>query len=699
MDTLKTYPFLAYSKKTDGVFCAACVLWYTAPVHGTEATYLIKEPLRDWKKIQEKVRKHMNTDYHKSAAISMDMFKKIQDRESEQLSALETITKAHAELVKKNRTILGSIFKCMKLCVERGFARRGHRDAGSIVLGGDDADYIDLGNFKAIVKFCAESGDKIVEEHLLTAAKNATYVSSSAQEDMLRSILKLVQLEVVSECRNQEGKFIFAVSADEVTDVSTTEQLGIVIRTVSKTGTVNERLLEYIDMESIKGAAIAKAIVECLDRHGLSIMDCRAQTYDGAGNMSGYRNGCRAHVENLQPLAEYFHCSSHRLNLALNGTSAVPEFRILMENIKSLGIFFKYSPKRSNVFRSQLPAHIRIKKVRLLCETRWVERHTTMNEIKLLHPYILSTLESMVSSSSEYDTKTITEASGLLRYLQSAPFIAAFVISEHMLGYTKTLSKRLQGSSISVLSAHRSIDDVLEAIRSARSEEEFSKLWADMTVLNDGDELALPRLAGRQTMRANHEADCPESYYRLAYYLPYVDHLIAELETRFQSKSTVIGGFTLVPAALSKLSFDGFKEEVTSFTQKHEADLPSRATLSQELHTWFLKWKGKAISKEMDDVSEVYIEALASGLYPNVSYLLKLLLTIPVTSASVERANSTLKYIKTPLRSTMSQMTLNAMTLGYKHRDLLNTVSVDTMVEDFCRTKNRRLHIKNPLSE
>jgi hypothetical protein len=80
--------------------------------------------------------------------------------------------------------------------------------------------------------------------------------------------------------------------------------------------------------------------------------------------------------------------------------------------------------------------------------------------------------------------------------------------------------------------------------------------------------------------------------------------------------------------------------------------------------------------------------------------LIKVLLTLGVTSsAEVERANSTLKYIKNVLRSTLSQASLNAQVLGYKHKDILQTISDDDLVTAFSLHKKRRLQLINPVSE
>ena len=57
------------------------------------------------------------------------------------------------------------------------------------------------------------------------------------------------------------------------------------------------------------------------------------------------------------------------------------------------------------------------------------------------------------------------------------------------------------------------------------------------------------------------------------------------------------------------------------------------------------------------------LEQINSKAYPNISTVLKLLLVVPVTAATVERGNSALKYVKNEPRSTMGQGRLNALIL------------------------------------
>lgn len=298
-----------------------------------------------------------------------------------------------------------------------------------------------------------------------------------------------------------------------------------------------------------------------------------------------------------------------------------------------------------------------------------------------------------------YDVKTITEASGLLQYLLSSKFISSFTIAEHMLGYTKNLSKQLQGSSKSIAAAYDNIDDVISTLKAARSSDLFDTLWEEMTSLNNGEEIAQPRTVGRQTTRSNPEVDSPKSYFRCVFFYPYLDHLIEELERRFENKATITNGFLLIPSLLRAYDFKDFKERVQIFASKHMADLHNHSAIEQELNTWFQKWKLNPGSAACNSLEKAYKATLQSGMYPSVSYLLKLLLTIPVTSATVERANSTLKFIKNDLRSGLSQPSLNALVLGYKHKDILRSIKTDHLVSNFALSKKRRLQLINPLSE
>lgn len=81
--------------------------------------------------------------------------------------------------------------------------------------------------------------------------------------------------------------------------------------------------------------------------------------------------GVQAKIRLESPLAKYVHCASHRLNLVLNTACGIPEFVILIDNLKKLGAFFSSSPKRQDAFRSQIQKSddIRVKRMKKVCLT------------------------------------------------------------------------------------------------------------------------------------------------------------------------------------------------------------------------------------------------------------------------------------------------------------------------------------------
>ena len=145
--------------------------------------------------------------------------------------------------------------------------------------------------------------------------------------------------QIVAEAKVSE---YFSISADEVTDVSNWEQLGIVFRYV-KDGQAVEKLIGFVACDKVCGKDIFKAIKQFVGDCGLDLSLCRGQGYDGAGAMAGALNGCQALLKAEVPQATYYHCSSHQLNLILSKACTVPEIHRMVSSLKALGVFFKYS--------------------------------------------------------------------------------------------------------------------------------------------------------------------------------------------------------------------------------------------------------------------------------------------------------------------------------------------------------------------
>ena len=125
-------------------------------------------------------------------------------------------------------------------------------------------------------------------------------------------------------------------------------------------------------------------------------------------------------------------------------------------------------------------------------------------------------------------------------------------------------------------------------------------------------------------------------------------------------------------------------------------DLPSPSSFHQEL--WERHWstetdQPKTISDTLKRISKDGVD----GLFPNISVVLRIFLSLPATSASVERANSALRYVKNAFWSVMSEDRFNALILMYVHRDI--KLDYDCVIDMYARRFPRRILFNNPLSD
>ena len=75
-------------------------------------------------------------------------------------------------------------------------------------------------------------------------------------------------------------------------------------------------------------------------------------------------------------------------------------------------------------------------------------------------------------------------------------------------------------------------------------------------------------------------------------------------------------------------------------------------------------------------------------LYPSIETIFCIMLTMPVTSATVERSFSVLRRLKTYVRSTMNNDRLAALVLMHIHRQF--PVDLDTVMEKLVSVKTRK---------
>ena len=155
------------------------------------------------------------------------------------------------------------------------------------------------------------------------------------------------------------------------------------------------------------------------------------------------------------------------------------------------------------------------------------------------------------------------------------------MLTQKILAYTKGLSIKLQGRYVHVVRAHQDIESVKSALKRARSVVDVfhDSVYDEVLHLSEcvGVQESSPRLASRQQHRSNIPSGTVKEYYKLNLTIPLLDHIISELDTRFDSESSsvVVEFMKLLPSSL----YDSTTINFPRLLALYEDDLPAPRSL------------------------------------------------------------------------------------------------------------------------
>ena len=155
-----------------------------------------------------------------------------------------------------------------------------------------------------------------------------------------------------------------------------------------------------------------------------------------------------------------------------------------------------------------------------------------------------------------------------------------------------------------------------------------------------------------------------------------------------------VGGLRLLPEKAKTMDVERVRADLL---QAYEVDLPEAEHLDAELRVWKTKWSSVPSEMKVPSTVEDTLKSVSRQelFFPNVLQVLKLLLVTPVTTASVERANSALGFVNSDHRSTMSEGRLNALLRLYVHKDI--QLHFEEVVTAYGHKHPRRMLLGRPL--
>ena len=446
--------------------------------------------------------------------------------------------------------------------------------------------------------------------------------------------------------------------------------------------------------DGLSGQGLFTTITKCLKNDlELDISDCRGQAYDGAGAVAGKNKGLSTLITAVNSLALYTHCFSHQLNLSIQKGCSIPSVRDMLESVKDICYFFKFSPPRLEYLDESIKKYFSLEKtqVRLkdVCRTRWVERVKGLSQFEEIFVAVYDAIDRM---TLEFKGEPAAKASSRLKHF-NFPFIANLVLTRCIFDITLPVTLQLQSKSIDIfngISLIKALKNTLQ-YHLANVEKEHEKWYKVVKDLAEEVfiEETTPRTCGRQKHRANTAAKTPSEYYRRTVTQPLLEYLITQMSERFSEESMVpYYGLSIIPSNLSSIKYfqpdKDWKENFLVFANFYRQDFPNFFAFSGECDLWSNFWE---LQDPLPDTISNTLKRMPVG-FENIKVALRILGTLPVTSCTCERSFSSMKRLKNYQRSTMSNDRLNALSLIYVHKEIVP--STDAVIDLFS-AGNRRL--------
>ena len=465
------------------------------------------------------------------------------------------------------------------------------------------------------------------------------------------------------------------------------------MRWVSDEYEVFEDLIGLVQLDNITSDTIYSVLKDSIVHLGLDFGNCRGQGYDGAQNFQGHVKGVAKRFKDDNPAAISVHCLAHCINLCLQEVTrsckCIKEaLNFSMEAIQLI----KLSPKRQVMFESiqkqEEPRPVTVG-IRTLCPTRWTVRTGAMQAIITNY----KTLEVTMEEASHGTDDCSRRASGVAALMEKFSTFFGMKISILLFSITEQLSCTLQGREINVDDSFTAVNACIWTLQRLRTDDEFEKFFKLVKTEASGlcEEPVLPRI--RRPPRQiddgapQHVFASVEEYYKREYFEA-IDIINGELERRFLQESfsfvgeiekLLLAGANAKSANLPEKMESIYQEDLDMDKLKIQLKMLPDAVKVTPMHGIPIKQVTR-----VQTLCQVFnIQPTFKILLTEVHKLLRIYLTIPVTTSTAERNFSALRRIKTYLRSSMSQARLNHCIVLHVLKDRTDQLDNKDIAKEF----------------
>ena len=176
-------------------------------------------------------------------------------------------------------------------------------------------------------------------------------------------------------------------------------------------------------------------------------------------------------------------------------------------------------------------------------------------------------------------------------------------------------------------------------------------------------------------------------FYRVEIFYVCIDKICTEMNHRFtEASSEIIVAFSCLDPKNAFSKFD--VDKLAGLAETYCGDFSSgdRAIIRDQLQTYIIhvrRLHAFSSCKDIESLAAKMVETEKHLVFPLVYKLIELALILPVSTASVERAFSAMKIIKSKLRNKMNNDWFNHLMICYTEREIFKELDDDAIIKRF----------------
>ncbi|KAH9801146.1 TTF-type domain-containing protein [Citrus sinensis] len=687
----KKFPWLEYSEVKDSAFCFPCFLFDEIPSNNPK---FVIEGFSSWKRHEGGPSSHHNKNMQSWGCLRNPI------QHIDRLINAQT-----SQQLLENRLRLKTSIIAVKWLAKQACAFRGHDES---------VNSRNRGNFIELIKHSAECSKEIAQVVLENAPSYTKYTSSDIQKELLNILANKVRNKI----RRELGDGKFCILVDEALDESDKEQMAIILRYVDCDGYIRECFFEVVNVMETTAVTLKKEICNVLARYDLLVENIRGQGYDGASNMRGAWNGLQALFLKDCPYAYYIHCFAHQLQLALVAASNdVPDVWLFFSALGSIVNVLTSSAKRLSELKSVWEAEIidliasgevqtgtganQIHTLQRPGATRWSSHFRSVSRLLDLFSVVHKVLGKLVECGPNNNIRG--EAKGACESMISFKFVFILHLLNKVLGMSDLLCQALQVKSQDILNVVHLVSTTKKLLQRLR-DNGWETFIENVVLFCEKNEIDMPdmkahHMKGRGRSCQQNDYITVEHYYHYDIFNTVIDFQLMELNNRFTEQTLEL--LTLSSALNPIDAFKSFKiEDICSLAERFYPEDFTKIELQalrRQLECFEIDIHSLQEFQNITSLSELcrrLVETRKSQIYFLLDRLIRLVLTLPVSTATTERAFSAMKLIKTTHRNKMENEFLSDCMVIYIEREIADNIDSDAIVDEFSFLKNRRTQLR-----